>query len=89
MVFYRIEWRNSTKKDLKRISRKEISRIVKAVEALSKEPRPTGSKKLSGSESTYRIRVGSYRVVYEIDDEVILIEVVKVGHRKNIYDDRS
>ena len=89
MAFYRIEWRNSTRKDLKRISRKEVSRIIKAVEALSEEPRPAGSKKLFGSESTYRIRVGSYRVVYEIDDEFVLIEVVKVGHRKNVYDERS
>ena len=89
MVSYKIHWRRSTKKDLKGISRNEISKIIKAVESLSDEPRPMGSKKLSGGESTYRIRIGSYRVIYEINDKIVLVEVVKVGHRKNVYDTRS
>ena len=49
------------------------------------DPRPSGVKKLSGSEFTYRIRKGNYRIIYEIHDETILIEVVKIGHRKDIY----
>lgn len=85
MASYKLEWRRSTKKDLKRISRGEILKIVAAVETLSDEPRPAGSTKLSGSEFTYRIRIGNYRVIYEIHDEIILIEVVKVGHRKDVY----
>ena len=85
MACYRIEWRPSIKKDLKRVSKSEVPRIIKAVEALSDTPRPSGSTKLSGSESTYRIRIGSYRVIYEIYDDTILIEVVKVGHRKDVY----
>jgi mRNA interferase RelE/StbE len=87
MVSYKIEWRRSIKKDLKGISKTEISKIIGAVESLSEEPRPTKSKKLSGSEFTYRIRIGNYRVIYEIHDETILIEVVKMGHRKDVYKD--
>ena len=85
MVSYKIEWRRSIKKDLKGISKIEIPKIIGAVKSLSEEPRPTGAKKLSGSEFTYRIRIGNYRVIYEIHDETILIEVVKVGHRKDVY----
>lgn len=85
MERYNIEWRPSTKKDLKRIGITEVSRIIKAVESLSSQPRPQGSTKLSGSDLTYRIRVGNYRVIYEIHDEMIRIEVVKVGHRQNVY----
>jgi len=85
MECYNIEWRPSTKKDLKRISKAEVQRIIKAIESLSGQPRPSGSTKLSGSDMTYRIRVGNYRVIYEIHDEIILIEVVKVGHRKDVY----
>ncbi len=85
MACYKIEWRPSTKKDLKRISKPEVLRIIKAVEGLSNEPRPRGSTKLTGSDFTYRIRIGDYRVIYEIHDEIILIEVVKVGHRKDVY----
>ena len=85
MACYNIEWRPSTKKDLRRISKSEILKIIKAVEALSNEPRPLGSTKLAGSDFTYRIRIGDYRVIYEIHDETILIEVVKVGHRKDVY----
>lgn len=85
MASYRIEWRPSTKKDLKKITKSEIPKIIQAVEALTEEPRPNGSTKLSGSEFTYRIRIGNYRVIYEIHDDVVLIEVVKVGHRKDVY----
>jgi mRNA interferase RelE/StbE len=85
MECYNIEWRPSTKKELKRISKAEVHRIIQAVEGLSDQPRPPGSRKLSGSDSTYRIRIGNHRVIYEIHDDVILIEVVKVGHRKDVY----
>lgn len=85
MECYNIEWRPSTKKDLKKISKAEVQRIISTVEGLSNQPRPPGSTKLSGSDLTYRIRVGNYRVIYEIHDETILIEVVKIGHRKDVY----
>lgn len=66
MASFRIEWRKSTKKDLRRISPGDVSRIVAAVESLGNDPFPSGYAKLSGSERAYRIRVGDYRIIYEV-----------------------
>lgn len=85
MESYKIEWRKSTKKDLRKIPRKEVAKIIGAVESLSANPYPYGSVKLSGSEFTYRIRVGNYRVIYEVFEDRIIIEILKVGHRKEVY----
>lgn len=87
MACYRIEWRKSTAKDLRKLPSEIVRRIVSAVESLGNEPRPTGCKKLSGSDFAYRLRVGDYRVIYEVFDDIILVEVVRVGHRKDIYRD--
>ena len=85
MACYRIIWRPSTKKDLRRVSKSKVQKIIETVEALAQEPRPLGSTKLSGSDLTYRIRVGEYRIIYEVCDKIVLVEVIKVGHRKNVY----
>ena len=63
MASFNLQWRKSTRKDLRRIPREAVSRIVAAVAKLAEEPLPHGSEKLTGSERTYRIRVGDYRVV--------------------------
>lgn len=67
-----------------KLDKKSIPVIKKSIADLAYNPRPAGYKKLKG-EDAYRIRVGKYRVIYEIDDGRILITVVSVGHRKNIY----
>ncbi len=85
MASYRIEWRRATKKDLRRIDREVVRRIVSAVEELAKNPYPPGCQKLAGSEFAYRIRVGDYRVLYEVFAGILVIEVVRVGHRRDIY----
>jgi mRNA interferase RelE/StbE len=85
MASWKIHWRNSTKKDLRRIAVKEIPRIIEAVESLSRNPYPVGCVKLSGSESAFRIRVGDYRIIYEIIENQLMIEVIKVGHRRDVY----
>ena len=85
MDSYRIEWRSSTRRDLRRIAREHVSRIVAAVEGLAVDPRPVGCTKLSGSERAYRIRVGDYRILYEVFDDAIYVEVVKVGLRRDVY----
>ncbi len=85
MASYRIEWRKSTRKDLRRIAPAEVAKIVRAVEELSADPFPMGHTKLSGSERAYRIRVGDYRIVYEVFSGVLLVEVVRVGHRRGVY----
>ncbi|WP_269527169.1 type II toxin-antitoxin system RelE family toxin [Coraliomargarita parva] len=84
MAPYKLEFAPSVRKDLKKIHKKEVLRILAAVEDLAKDPRPIGSKKLT-NEELYRIRVGNYRVLYEIHDKRLIVHVVKVGHRRDIY----
>jgi len=79
-----------TEKILKKIAkppRKEKERLVQSIDSLAEEPRPKGCKKLKRNRtpSCYRIRSGNYQVVYSIQDEVLLILVVEVGHRKDVY----
>ena len=85
MASFNLQWRTSTKKDLRRIPRDAISRIVAEVAKLADEPLPRGSEKLTGSERTYRIRVGDYRIVYELLRDAKVVEIQRVRHRKDIY----
>lgn len=62
------------------------NRIIEDISNLSSFPRPAGCKKLKGYKNSYRIRVGDYRIIYEIEDKVLRILVVAIGHRKNIYE---
>jgi len=84
MASLRIEFAKSVTKDLRAIDQRWIPKILAALEALAGEPRPTGCKKLAGSERTYRIRVGDYRVVYDIDDDKLVVFVVRVRHRRDV-----
>jgi len=86
MDSYRIEWKRSAIKELKALPKEVVSRISKAVGELSMNPYPHGVKKLSGSEHTYRIRQGSYRVVFTVTKVTSVVEVVRIGHRKDVYD---
>ena len=83
---YRIEVTPRARKDLRAFPKMERQRIAEQIDALKTDPRPTGCKKLKGREDFYRIRVGDYRVVYQIEDEVLLILIVRVGDRKEIYE---
>ena len=82
---FRIEWKKSTRKDLRKLPASIANRIVGAVEDLAANPFPHGVEKLSGSEHAYRIRLGDYRIVYEVVAESKLIEVQRVRHRKDVY----
>ena len=82
---FRIEWKKSTRKDLRKLPTGIVNRIIEAVEALSENPFPHGAEKLSGSEHAYRIRLGDYRIVYEAVTESKLIEIQRVRHRKDVY----
>ena len=85
MASYRIEWKQSAKKDIRKLDKTVIPSLLEAVAILSENPYPRGSKKLRGTEHTYRIRVGNYRVVYSVFSSVLTIEIVKVRHRKDVY----
>ncbi len=82
---YRIEFRPAAVKQLQALQRRDQRRIVRRIEALADDPRPDGARKLAGSDSTYRIRVGAYRIIYDVLDRKLLILVVKVGHRRDVY----
>ena len=84
MATYELRFKTSVTKDLKGLSKTDIRRILAKVEALRDDPRPVGSEKLSGDEK-YRVRQGDYRILYTIYDEQVIVEVVKVGHRKDVY----
>ena len=85
MASFNLQWRTSTKKDLRKIPRDMVPRILAEVEKLTDEPLPHGSEKLTGSERTYRIRVGDYRVVYELLRDAKIVEIQRVRHRKDVY----
>jgi mRNA interferase RelE/StbE len=85
MGSYRVELTRSAEKDLRRIDRSRVPSIFTALEGLSRDPRPPGVKKLAGTEQTYRIRVGDYRIVYEVEDTVLLVLVIRIAHRKDVY----
>lgn len=86
MASYEVRFRKSVGKDLDPIPKRDVQRIVAAIAALADNPRPPQSRKLSGPEK-YRLRCGVYRVLYEIQDDVLVVCVVKVGHRKDVYRD--
>ena len=85
MASYKIEWKNSAYKELQKLPRPMIAKVVTAVLDLSNNPFPHGVKKLVGSEYSYRIRIGDYRIVYEVFENRLVIEIVRVRHRKDVY----
>jgi len=82
---YELVVRKSVLKDLRTIPEKDVKRILRRIESLRTEPRPSGCEKLSGQER-YRQRQGTYRILYEISDTKLIVTVVKIGHRKKVYD---
>ena len=84
MAQYRVIVRKSVSKDLKGVPKKDVRRILSAIQALADDPHPPGTKKLSGQER-YRLRQGNYRILYEIEDERLIVCVVRVGNRREVY----
>lgn len=84
MASYKLGFKRSVAKDLRRISNDNVARILERVDVLQRDPRPPGSEKLSGQER-YRIGQGVYRILYEIADDILIVTVVKIGHRKRVY----
>ena len=84
MANYKLVFKKSVTKDLRPIPNKDVVRILRRMKELQENPRPAGSEKLSGQER-YRIRQGVYRIIYEVADELLVVTVVTVGHRKHVY----
>ena len=84
MVQYKVFFKKSVEKDLKIIPKRDLVKILEKIESLHIDPRPVGSEKLTGQEK-YRIRQGNFRIVYSIQEYELTIWVVKVGHRRDVY----
>jgi len=81
---YKVVFKKSIAKDLKGIPKQDVKRILEAIQKLATNPRPPQAKKLSAQER-YRLRQGNYRILYSIEDGKLVITVVRVGHRRDIY----
>ena len=82
---YQVLVERAAEKDLRKISSEIRPRLVLALQSLAKNPRPAGSLKLTGSASDWRIRVGDYRIIYEIADEIRIVRINRVRHRGDVY----
>ncbi len=86
MAAYKIRIKKSAAKELEAVGAiRDRRRIVARIEALANDPRPFGNERLTGYEHRFRLRQGNYRVIYAVDDDVRSIEIVKIGHRREVY----
>jgi len=85
MAEYVITFASAARRELERIDRSTVSRILAKIEELSMEPRPSGSQKIRGEGRLWRLRVGDYRVIYGVDDSRRCVDIVAVGHRREVY----
>lgn len=85
MTTYRVLLERGVEKDLARLSSEIHARVIAGIQALAANPRPPGCRKLVGGKSDWRIRVGDYRVIYEIGDEIRVVRVNRVRHRREVY----
>jgi len=81
---YSVVIKRTAAKELEDVPRTDRLRLIERIQSLAPEPRPAGAEKLAGNDK-YRIRQGTYRVVYEIDDKVVVVTIVKVAHRREVY----
>lgn len=84
MANFEIVFKKSVEKDLRAISNHDVARIMACIKLLADNPYPPGSRKLSG-QKYFRVRLGVYRILYEVEDKQLIVIVVKVGHRREVY----
>ena len=82
---YRVVISHRAEKQLATLSKNVANAISLKIDSLAENPRPVGCKKLEGGDKEYRIRTGDYRIVYRIEDAFLVIEVIQIGHRKDVY----
>jgi mRNA interferase RelE/StbE len=85
MATYRIEVSATAERQIRKLPRTDQVRVIRVILALSRDPRPPGCRKLSGTDDVFRVRIGRYRVLYAIEDRRLVIIVLKVGDRKDVY----
>ena len=85
MARRKIEISRTAERQLKKLSRGDQERVIRAILALADDPHPTGSRKLSGYDDVFRIRVGQYRILYSVATSTLIVVILKVGHRRDVY----
>jgi mRNA interferase RelE/StbE len=85
---YKIEWLPAAVRRFDRLDPQLQARILRRVSALAEEPRPSGVVKIAGADDLWRIRIGDYRVIYSLVDAVLVVTVVEIGHRREVYRSR-
>ena len=83
---YQVLFKPSALRELAKLPRLIAERIAPAIDALARQPRPPGCKKLAGGGNLWRIRVGDYRIIYQVHDDRLVVLIARIGHRGNIYD---
>ena len=86
MGSYKLSFKRSAEKELRRISQPHLSQVLKGIETLMREPRPFGVQMLKGEDRFFRLRVGDYRIIYEVDDAGKAVTIFRIGHRREVYD---
>lgn len=82
---YRVEFTRAAARQIKKLPRAAQTRVLEAIVGLDGEPRPRGSRKLAGEEAAWRIRVGDYRVIYDLLDSTLTVTVIGAAHRREVY----
>ncbi len=85
MARYRVELTRSAEKTLTRLPKVALPKIISALQGLAIDPYPSGCRKLAGQAHTFRMRVQNYRIIYDVYDKLVLVKVLKIGHRKDVY----
>lgn len=85
MASYKLVWRTSAERELRKLPREVIARMVDLAASLADDPFPQGAVKLAGAEHTWRVRSGDYRLIYSVLANVLVVEIVKLGHRREVY----
>jgi mRNA interferase RelE/StbE len=83
---YRISLSSRAGKETRKLERQILARVAKAIDSLADDPRPPGCHKVKSAENLWRIRVGDWRIGYEVDDETRVVTIITVGHRREFYD---
>jgi len=86
MKQYQVVFSKRAEKDIEKLPAAAVQKIIPAIILLQDNPRPTGCKKLKGYTDLWRIRIGNYRVIYSVEDKILLVDIREVGDRKDIYD---
>ncbi len=83
---YHVEFTTAAARQVRKLPHPARNRVLDVVENLAEDPRPRGAKKLAGEQRAWRIRIGDYRVIYDVLDEVLTVTVVRAAHRREVYD---